>query len=109
MFDFAINFINNFFTKLWDLFKLLIDAIFTALGTFLYMLWDGFLFVVTNLISTLDLSSLAFTQYASWANIPDQLTYLVNQLALPQCASIVGGAILIRMILNLIPTWATRV
>ena len=109
MLDAIINFCNRFFSSLWDTIKLGLEALLKALSNLFYMIWDGFLFVVTNLISTLDLSSLAFTQYADWANIPPQMTYIVSQLALPQCAAIIGSAILVRLILNTIPTWATRV
>lgn len=104
-----VDFINSFFSSLWDIFKLGFDAFVSVIFTVLFWFWDGFLFVVTNLISTLDLTSLAFTEYAHWADLPPQLIYLINQLALPQCAGIIGAAIFIRMILNIIPAALTRV
>ncbi|MBU0730205.1 MAG: DUF2523 domain-containing protein [Proteobacteria bacterium] len=104
-----INFINSFFSGLWNIVKQGTFILLDSISTIFYMLFDGFLFVVTNLISTLDLSALAFNTYAEWANLPPQSIYLINQLALPQCAAIIGAAMLIRMILNLIPAVITRV
>ena len=103
------DFISSFFSSCWDILKLGLDAIITLLTTVLYWFWDGFLWLVTNLISTLDLSALAFNQYAAWADLPPQLLYLINQLALPQCAAMIASAIAIRMILNLIPAALTRI
>lgn len=107
--DWLLNFINSFFSKLWHLVKLGLDAVFHAISLFLFMIFDGFCVVVTSFISALDLSALAFTQYAEWTNLPPQAIYIINQLALPQCASLIAGAILVRMILNLIPAALTRV
>ena len=103
------DFINTFFSKCWHILKFALDGVISILTTILYWFWDGFLWIVTNLISTLDLSALAFTQYAHWADLPPQLLYLINQLALPQCAAMIAAAILIRMILNLIPAALTRI
>ncbi len=103
------DWVNSFFSTIWDIVKLGLTALFDGILALIYMIWDGLLFTVTNLVSTLDLTSLAFTEYAVWADLPPQLIYLINQLALPQCAGIIGAAIFIRMILNIIPTWATRV
>ena len=98
-----------FFSSLWNIFVLGIDALFQAFSLFFYLIFDGFCFVITTFISSLDLSALAFTSFAEWSNLPTQAIYLINQLALPQCASLIAGAILIRMLINLIPAVATRV
>lgn len=109
MLDWLFDFISSFFSGCWDILKLGLDAVITLITTVLYWFWDGFLFLVTNLISTLDLSSLAFNQYAAWADLPPQLVYLLNQLALPQCAAMIAAAITIRMTLNIIPAALTRI
>jgi hypothetical protein len=59
-------------------------------------------------VSALDLSALAFNTFSEWTNLPTQAIYIINQLALPQCVSIILGAIAIRMALNLIPSVFTR-
>lgn len=104
-----INFILNFFSTLWGFVKLALTGLFSVISAFVYMILDGLLTVVTTFVSSLDLSALAFTQYAQWANLPPQAIYVVNQLALPQCASLIAGAMMIRMLLNLIPAAVTRV
>jgi hypothetical protein len=109
MLDWLFDFISSFFSSCWHILKLGLDGIITLLTTVLYWFWDGFLWLVTNLISTLDLSALAFNHYAAWADLPPQLLYLINQLALPQCAAMIASAIFIRMVLNLIPAALTRI
>lgn len=109
MLDWLIQFINSFFSGCWHILKFVLDGVISLLSTVFYWFWDGFLFMVTTLISTLDLSALAFNQYAHWADLPPQLLYLINQLALPQCAAMISAAIFIRMILNLIPAALTRI
>ncbi|MBU0484828.1 MAG: hypothetical protein KKB30_09980 [Proteobacteria bacterium] len=104
-----LSFINSFFSAFWLILKLGVDVLFVTAKAILYMFFDGFLFVVTNLISTLDLSALAFTEYAKWNDLPPQLIYLINQLALPQGAALIAGALVIRLILNIIPASLTRV
>lgn len=103
------NFINSFFSSLWHLLKFCLDGLILLLSTVLYWFFDGFLWLVSNIISTLDLSALAFTQYAQWAGLPPQLLYLVNQLGLPQCAAMIASALLIRMTLNCFPAVFTRI
>jgi hypothetical protein len=102
------NFIKSFPAFAWDLVKLGIGALFDVISLFLFLIFDGFCFVVTMFISALDLSALAFTSFAEWSNLPTQAIYLINQLSLPQCVSIILGAITIRMVLNLIPSVFTR-
>jgi len=109
MLDWLNSFINTFFSSCWHIFKFALDGVISLLSTILYWFWDGFLWLVTNFISTLDLSALAFTQYAHWADLSPQLLYLINQLALPQCAAMIASAIFIRMLLNLIPAALTRI
>ena len=45
---------------------------------------------------------------ANWANLPDQAIWLITALGLPQCIAMLGAAYLVRLGLNLIPSWATR-
>lgn len=104
----VIDFITSFFQVLWGFIKLALSGFFTVISAFIYMILDGLLTVVTLFVSSLDLSALAFTQYAQWANLPPQAIYLVNQLALPQCASMIAGAMMVRLLLNLIPAAVTR-
>ena len=103
------SFINSFGSTCWHILKFGLDGIIKMLSTILYWFWDGLLFLVSHLISTLDLSALAFTQYAHWADLPPQMIYLINQLGLPQCAAMIASAILVRMILNIIPAALTRI
>lgn len=107
--DTLIAFFGSFFKSLWGLITLALTGLFTVISSFFFMILDGLLTVVTLFVSSLDLSALVFTQYAQWANLPPQAIYVVNQLALPQCASLIAGAMLVRLLLNLIPAAITRV
>jgi hypothetical protein len=107
--DTFLAFVGSFFSSLWGFIKLGLMGFFSVISTFVYMILDGLLTVVTLFVTSLDLSALVFTQYAQWTNLPPQAIYLVNQLALPQCASLIAGAMIVRLLLNLIPAAVTRV
>lgn len=107
-FSAIIAFIRGFFPNLWIHVTHAFNGFFTVIFALWFQILDGFLTVITLFVSSLDLSALVFTEYAQWANLPPQAIYLVNQLALPQCASLISGAMVVRMLLNLIPASATR-
>jgi hypothetical protein len=103
-----INFVKSFPDFIWGVIKFALGSWFYIPKLLFFMTFDGFCFVVTTFISGLDLSALAFNNFAEWINLPTQAIYIINQFALPQCVSIIIGAILIRMAINLIPSVFTR-
>jgi hypothetical protein len=108
-----MDFLKDFITSFWDAietaFSWLLDGFLYLVVTVFYWFYDGFLTLIAALISTIDLSSLGFTEFSLWLDLPLELIYMINQFGLPQCASIIAGAYSIRLILNLIPSTLTRV
>lgn len=86
-----------------------LQGLFLILKFAFFTIFDGLLTVIEGLFSSLDLSSIVFNYAASWGGLPTQLIWLINAVGLPQCFAILGSAYLIRLGLNLIPSWATRV
>lgn len=120
MWDWIKNFFGKFWKKLLDWLWWLLDSFFTPLkwaieGFFIvfewlvYTLFDGLLLAVLAIFKTFDLSAAFFTHSAGWLGLPDQLVWLITQLGLPQCFSIMGAALGFRLLLNLIPASLTRV
>ncbi|WP_457573587.1 hypothetical protein [Desulfolithobacter sp.] len=109
MLDWLKDFINSFWDLLLSILTWVLDAVILVISFVAYTIYDGFLIVVHSFFSALDFSSVAFTQAAEWSSLPTQLIWLINQLALPQCLTIVSGAILLRVLINLIPAALTRV
>ena len=97
----------------WDLVqtgcKWVIDGFFLLIRFTLYSIFDGLLVVIEAFFSALDLSSIAFNYAAAWGGLPTQFIWLITVTGLPQCLALLGAAYLIRLLLNLIPSWATRV
>jgi len=90
-------------------FTWILDGIVLVLQFIFFTIFDGILSVVEGLFSTLDLSSLMFDYAAAWTGLPSQLIWLIHSVALPECLAILATAYGIRLFLNLIPSWATRV
>lgn len=104
-----LDFINSFFSILWKGFLWIVEAIGTVIGFLLYTIYDGVLLVIHAFASLIDLSVVAFNMTATAANLPPQMIWIINQIAIPQGLMIVGGAITIRMLLNLIPAAFSRI
>lgn len=114
--DTIINYLNSIFAWIGAFWGYILDAAIWLLDGFLlllqfvfYCIFDGLLSVVEAFFSTLDLSAVAFSYAAQWSSLPPQTIWLVNQMALPQCVSLLLGAYGIRLLLNLIPGMFTRV
>lgn len=103
------DFINNFFGTLFDGFKWLAEAVGEVIAFIAYTIYDGLLIVIYSFASTVDLSAVAFNMAAQYSGLPTQLIWLINEVNLPQATSYIAGAIVIRMILNIIPAAATRI
>ena len=103
------SWLNTFWSYLAGLFTELLEIIFKIIGWVFYCIFDGFLAVVYAFVQALDLSSVAFGVASQWTNLPNPLIWLVNSLALPQCITIIAGAMTIRLLLNLIPAAFTRI
>jgi zinc transporter ZupT len=103
------DFINGFFGYLIDCFKWLAEAIGEVISFVAFTIYDGLLTVIFLFADTVDLSAVAFNMAAQYSGLPTQLIWLINEVNLPQSTSYIAGAIVIRMILNIIPAAVTRI
>ncbi len=106
---FIHDFFSNFFGWLYDVASWLLDGLLYVLKTFLFFPFDGLLTTIEGFFSALNFSSVLFTSSSVWAGVPSQLVWILNACGLPECLSLIAAAYLIRLTLNLIPSWATRV
>jgi len=97
--------LDNLFTP----FKWVLDGFFTVFETIAYAVFDGFLTTVVLIFNAFDFSSVLFSRSSGWLGLPDQLVWLITQLGLPQCFSLFGLALGIRLLINLLPASITRI
>lgn len=103
------DFIGSFFEWLWKGFLWLAEAVGEIISFLLYTIYDGILTVLHLFASAVDLSAVAFNMAAQYSHLPPQLIWVINMINIPQGLTYIAGAILIRMIVNLLPAAVTRV
>ena len=89
-------------------FRWLLDGVLWVIGNALYFIFDGLLTVFQLFFQGLDFSAVLFSNTLGSSMHP-LLVWFINQLGLPQCFSLIGLAIGIRMLLNLLPAAITRI
>lgn len=104
-----INFFKQIPGLLWDVFTWLLDSIGSALSWMLYTIYDGVLIVIYSFAAAIDFSAVMFNTAAQYSSMPSQLIWLINQVGLPQGLTYIAGALIIRLLLNLLPAVVTRV
>ncbi len=104
-----INWLRTFWDWVCTGFTWILDGFILLIQFVFFTIFDGILTVIETTLAAIDLSSVIFNYAASWANMPTQLIWLINAVGLPQCFAVLGAAYAIRLGLNLIPSWATRV
>lgn len=108
-----INAIIKALSSLWDAFKHLIiwflDVVVGILKSIFYWFFDQLCTFVLWVINGIDLQNFSLSDFMNWAGLPPQLTYILNACGFSTCLTMVSSALLIRLLLNLIPSWATRV
>lgn len=101
--------LKMFFEKMFDALLWLLDALGKAIDWLLYQLYDGFLTFTQGFVSAIEMPSDLLNIGLNYSHLPPQLIYLINQIAFAQGLAIIVGAIIVRMLLNLIPAALTRV
>jgi F0F1-type ATP synthase membrane subunit c/vacuolar-type H+-ATPase subunit K len=108
-FDWLLSFINGFWGIIVQVFQWLIQGVIYAVQMGLYVIWDGILTCMSTLISGLNLGNIATQTAAAWGLLPSQLAYLIEQSGIANGLGMIGTGIAVRMALNLIPSWITRI
>ena len=101
-----LNGIIDFFTIIL---KWCLDGFLWILKSIIFLIVDGLLTVVSAFFSAIDFSSFLSTLALDWAGLPSAMIYVINAVSVPQCLTIISGAIGIRILINLIPAEFTRV
>lgn len=70
---------------------------------------DKALSLVEFAIGLVDFKNDLFDLSLQWTHLPDQLIWVLNQCGVDNAILIITSGLLIRLTLNLIPSWATRV
>lgn len=104
---------SAFFSAIYRFFNMLatwlLDGAKYVLQFVIYSLLDGLLTVITLVFQGLDLTNRLGTYVCDWSGLPSQMGYVIGQCGIPACIAVLMGAISIRVLINLIPSWATRV
>lgn len=108
-FSWLLSFVNGFVSMMSDLLRWMGDGVVWAGKELLYLFFDGGLTIVEGVVSGLDLSSIAVSGALTWGVLPSQMIMMVNMCCIPQALAVIVSALGLRMALNLIPSWVTRV
>lgn len=111
IFDFSpiMAFLNGVWHYVESIVTWIFNAILVVLWGALYVIIDGFLTMISAIISALDVSTLLVNMSVSWGGLSPQVAWLINQSGIPTGMTFIGLAYLIRMTLNLIPGAFTRI
>lgn len=85
-----------------------LDALIYALKAVMYLFLDGILLSVKAFITTIDFSAVALQFAAGHGLLPPAAAYFMCAIGFPQFVTMIAAAYVIRVTLNLIPSWATR-
>jgi F0F1-type ATP synthase membrane subunit c/vacuolar-type H+-ATPase subunit K len=108
-FDWLLSFVNQFWAYIVQTIQWLVQGVIYAVEMGLYFIWDGLLTCMSAVISGLNLGNIATQTAAAWGLLPPQLAYLIQQSGVANGLGMIGTGIAIRMTLNLIPAWLTRI
>ena len=89
-------------------FRWLLDGLFWIVSHVVYYVFDGFLTAVSLSFEAIDFSSVLFSNTLG-DDLHPALCWFIVELGLPQCFTLIGVAVGIRMLLNLLPAAVTRI
>ena len=104
-----IDALSSFANWLYSLVSWCFDGIIVIFKLCLFLVFDGVLTVITGFFTALNFANVASSYICDWSGLPSQLGYVIGAIGMPSCLSLLVGAVSIRMLINLIPSWATRV
>jgi len=85
------------------------EKLFDILSSVWYWIVDKACAAVELLVSAVDFQENLFTGAMDFAGLPTQVIYILNQVHMSTCLTMLFAAITIRVTLNLIPGMFTRV
>lgn len=108
-FNAIVQFVVNFITILWNALAWLLDAVLWVFVQLFLTLVVGIFTVIYTFVSLLDLGTLGVNAAAAWGMVDPNIAGGINAMGLPTGLTIIGGSIIVRMIINLIPAAFTRI
>ena len=109
MFDEILYFLGNILQPLKDFGLWLLGLLGEVLKSIFYFFFDALCTLIEWLFSLIDFKNELFDISLGWTSLPDELIWLLNQVGIDNGLVIISAALLIRLTLNLIPSWGTRV
>ncbi|MBT9168236.1 MAG: hypothetical protein DDT19_01581 [Syntrophomonadaceae bacterium] len=106
--QFLLDKLTWIINALYTVLTWLLDALVFILKAILYLFIDGLLLAVEGFVSALDFSAVVFQWAAGYSFIPPQAIYVMVAIGFPQFVTMIAAAYGVRLLLNLIPSWATR-
>lgn len=107
--DFTQSIWDGFVYLFYACFYWVLSGVVLCVGYPFYYIFKGLLDVVYLLVSVLSFGTYLADLVTQLSGLPDALRYLLLQCGVPQGLTIVCTAIGLRMLINLIPSWATRI
>ena len=109
MFHKLWSFLDAFWDGIVFVFHFILDAIVYIIGTIVYYIYAALLATIEVFINSIDTATLSFFDDTNpWSELPVQVIYILNILDFPTLLTMLAASYLIRFLLNLIPSWATR-
>jgi hypothetical protein len=104
-----INLVKSIPSLIWAAITWIFDNLGNLISWIFFTIYDGLLTVLYAFAAAIDFSAVMFNAAAQYSSMPTQLVWLINQIGLPQGFTYLGGAIAIRMVINLLPAAVTRI
>lgn len=104
-----IEWLGHLFEYIYAFGKWILDGLMFLLALVVYMIFDALLTCVEKFFELLDLGVMTGSAACQWANLPPQMIYCLNQIGIPQALTMLIGAVMVRITINLIPAEFTRV
>ena len=101
--------LTNLLEYLKAFFYWLLTPLFDFIKFIAYYFYDKLCSLAEFCVSAISLPGELVTGFFNWAGLPDQLLYILNAIGLPTILTMLAGAYGVRFLLNLIPSWLTRV
>jgi hypothetical protein len=76
---------------------------------FIYFVFDGFYSAILAFMATVSFVNLAGATALAWTGLPPQVCWCIGQCGLPAGLAVISSAMTIRLLLNLIPSWLSRI
>lgn len=103
-----VFFLTNFYDYVVNSITIFVDKIVASFVTFGNWIFDSIFGLAESVINSIDLSAITSSMSTGFGLLPPQVNYILHQIGFTTGFAILSTAFVIRMGINLIPSWATR-